>query len=363
LKANVAKMDNMNSNQFARTTLAENPEYFEEVIALVEREFHYSTDSRDLHYEKDFALSMDPLNFENCYLYIDKSTNAVVSHLAVSLRTMIKNNQKIKVALIGGIATAKDYRGRDLFKSLMNYALEKHSEECGLFILWSEITGLYEKFDFHLSGGLIQTGEGIFSATERPAGFEKTTFSELSAKDYRNIQNIYSSFNEKYFFTMVREEKEWSIIKEMNSIDLYLKRNSSGVIEQYFCVNKGRDLSNIIHEIGCVPDQYLSLIKLLQKFKTWIPETEASLSPKKDIFFSAFLRLGNIKSLNSFLKEISQSELLIVSLDKNEVTFKYRLQEITCSQQEFLQYLFGPKPLKEFESFLLSPYITGTDSI
>ena len=113
----------MNANQFAFTTLAENPEYFEEVIALIEREFHYSQNSKELHYEKDFALLMDPLNFENCYLYIDKESNTVASHLAVSLRTMVKKNHQLNVALIGGIATVKEHRGKDLFKGLMNYAL------------------------------------------------------------------------------------------------------------------------------------------------------------------------------------------------------------------------------------------------
>jgi hypothetical protein len=353
----------MNANQFAFTTLAENPEYFEETIALIEREFHYSKDSRELHYEKDFALLMDPLNFDNCYLYIDKITNTVASHLAVSLRVITKDNQKMNIALIGGIATTKEHRGKDLFRGLMNYALEKHSSDCGLFILWSEITGLYEKFSFHLSGGLIETGHSIFLPADRPPGFEKTLFSELSDKDYQRIQHLYSTFNEKYFFTLIRSEKEWSIIKQMDSIDLYLKRNSLGVVEQYFCVNKGRDLSNIIHEIGCKPDQYIALIKTLQNFKTWLPESEVALSANKDIFFTAFLRLGSKQILNSFLKEISKGHLIIDSIEEKNVSFTFKKIAHKCTEQEFLQYLFGPRPLKEFESFLLSPYITGTDSI
>lgn len=350
-------------SQFAFTTLAENPEYFEEVIALIEREFHYSQKSKALHYEKDFALLMNPLNFENCYLYIDKETNAVVSHLAVSVRTMIKNDTKIKVALIGAIATVKEYRGRELFKTLMNYALSKHGKDCGLFFLWSEITGLYEKFSFYLSGGLIETGHTVFLSNDRPIGFEKTTFTELSEKDYLSIQNIYSAFNQKYFFTMIREESEWSIIRQMDSIDVYVKRNPLGVIEQYFCVNKGRDLANIIHEIGSLPDQYLSLMKNLLKFKTWLPESEMSLSSNKEIFFTAFMKVGNYTILNAFLKEISEASLEISSMENSIVHFTFKDSEHTCSEQDFLQYVFGPRPLKEFEPFLLSPYITGTDSI
>ena len=62
----------MNSNNLSLTTLSENPEYFEEVIKLIEEGFHYSESH---HYEKDFAPLVDPLNFENCFIYIDKENS------------------------------------------------------------------------------------------------------------------------------------------------------------------------------------------------------------------------------------------------------------------------------------------------
>lgn len=350
----------MNDSSFSLTTLSANPEYFESVIALIEREFHYSS---ELSFARDFALLMDPLNFENCYLYVDTATNQVVSHLAVCPRVMTKNNHQIKVAFIGGIATVKEYRGRDLFKGLMNHALNEHSKESALFILWSEITGLYEKFGFHLGGGLIETGHAVFTNNDRPVGFQKTTFKDLSPKDFDSLRGVYSQFNEKYFFTVIREEKEWSIIKEMTSIDLYIRKNPDGVLEQYFCVNKGRDLSNIIHEIGCLPDQYLSLMKTLQRFKTWLPESELSLSSNKDIFFTAFMRLGNYQALKEFLQKTSDGALELYDMTGDQIKFKFEQKEYQATHQDFLQYLFGPRPSVEFEKFLLSPYITGTDSI
>lgn len=350
----------MNKNSFTLTTLSENPEYFEEVVTLIEKEFHYHSNHT---YAKDFALLMDPLNFENCYLYVDQSSNKVVSHLAVCPRVMIKNNHTINIALIGGIATDAEFRGRDLFKDLMNHALKIHSQKCGLFILWSEITGLYEKFSFHLSGGLIETGHAVFSNNERPVGFTKTTFKELTPKDFDMIQKIYKEFNQKYFFTVIREEKEWSIIREMDSIDLYIKRNEAGLIEQYFCVNKGHDLTNIVHEVGCLPDQYLQLIKSLQKYKTWLPESELSISSNKDIFFTAFIKLGNFNILKDFLKSVSHDEFELYEMTGDLISFRFGTIEHQSSHKDFLQYLFGPRPLKEFESLLLSPYITGTDSI
>lgn len=349
-----------NEFPFTLTTLADNPEYFDEVIALIEREFHYGSNQS---FSSDFALLMNPLNFDNCFLYIDQNTNHVVSHLAVCPRVMVKNNLEINVAFIGGIATVKEYRGRDLFKKLMNHALKTFSKECGLFILWSEITGLYEKFSFHLNGGLVETGQGVFSAENPPMGFKRTSFKNLSMKDFEKIIEIYTEFNQKYFFTVTRTEKEWSIIKEMSSIDLYLKRNEEGVIEQYFCINKGRDLTNIIHEVGCLPDQYLNLMKTLKRFKTWLPESESTLSENKDIFFTAFIRLGNLEILKSFFNQLSEGHLELISMTGDRIIFKFNEVDYEATHRDFMQYVFGPKPLKEFERFYLSPYIPGVDSI
>ena len=350
----------MNKNGFTLTTLSENPEYFEEVIALIEKEFHYN---KNFSYAKDFALLMDPLNFENCYLYIDQETNNVVSHLAVCNRTMIKNKHTIKIALLGGIVTNSSFRGKGLFKNLINHALKIHSDECGLFILWSEINGLYEKFSFHLGGGLIETGHTVFSNNDRPMGFNKTTFKELSVKEFESIQKIYTEFNQRFFFTIVREEKEWSIIREMSSIDLYTKKNEQGSIEQYFCVNKGQDLANFIHEIGCIPHQYLQMMKSLQKYKIWLPESELELSTNKDIFFTAYVKLGNFKILRDFLKDVSNNQLELYEMTEDLISFRFGTTEHQCVQKDFIQYLFGPRPLKEFESLNLSLYIPGTDSI
>ena len=351
----------MTLNNFALTTLSQNPEYFEEVISLIEEEFHYS---EEYSYEKDFAPLVDPLNFENCYFYIDRDTNTVAAHLAICIRTLINADVEIKVALIGGIVTHKKYRGKNLFKNLMNHVIQNHLDEVALFILWSDLEGLYEKFSFYRTGGLIETGKRNFSASERPSGYEKTKFSLLSDKEFKTIVKLYHSFNEKHFFTVKREDKDWSIIRDMNSIDLYVKRNSANEIERYFCLNKGRDLSNIIHEVSCRKiEDFKSLLKELENFKVWLPETEVENTFNKEIFYTAFMKIGSMKLLNEFLKKISNNELVITKLEVELVSFLFKGKSYDVSAKDFLQYLFGPKPLEEFSSYKLSLYIAGTDSI
>ncbi len=350
----------MIAENFVLTTLSDNPEYFEEVLHLIEEEFHYSEGH---HYEKDFAPLMDPLNFENCYLYIDNNTNHVAAHLAVCERKLIKNNVEMKVVLIGGIATHKNFRRMHLFKHLMEHALENHSD-AGLFILWSDLENIYEKFQFHRTGGLIETGTRNFSASERPSGYEKGKFSTLTDEEFNSIISIYSEFNQKFFFTMKREEKDWSIIREMNSVDLFIKKNLQGKIVRYFCVNKGRDLTNIIHEIGALNTlEYMYLLKEVESFKTWLPETEYYKFKNSDIFYTAFYRIGSPEVLNGFLSRITEGQLRIIAFNEQQIEFEYGPKLYTATHKDFLQYLFGPKPIEEFSVYGLSLYVPGADSV
>lgn len=350
----------MVNDNFALTSLSDNPEYFEEVIHLIEEEFHYN---KDHHYEVDFAPLMNPLNFENCYLFIDDKTNTVAAHLAVCERLIVKDQSTLKVAFIGGIVTHKNYRHQQLFRKLMEHALEKHSS-CGLFILWSDLENIYEKFAFHRTGGLVETGKRSFSASERPSGYEKNKFSTLSEKDFQRIVSIYSSSIEKKFFTVKRENKDWSIIRELESIDLYVKRNLSGEIIRYFCVNKGHDLNNVIHEIGAVDSNELDrLINDLESYKLWLPEIQSNRFKNSDIYYTAFFRLGQAEVLNDFFSKVTSKSLIILSIDQENVSFKFKEASYKASQKDFLQFVFGPKPLEELAPFELSLYVAGADSV
>jgi len=350
----------MNEDSYILTDLGTNPEFYDELVALIESEFHYT---HNQSFIKDFAPLISPLNFENCLLIIDKKSNKLIAHLALCPRTLIKNSHIINVCFIGGIVTDKFFRNKGLFKNLMNFALKKTEDNYALYFLWSDLSGIYEKFNFHLAGGLVESGNGFFSDNDKPLGFQKTHFSELSEEDFREIISIYTKFNEFHFFTVKREEKDWSIIREMSSIDLYIGRDENGSIEKYFCVNKGRDLANIIHEIGCVPEKYQQLIKQLKPFRTWLPESENKLIESHNIFYNAFIKIGNLKLLNIFLNSVTDGKLNVNSVIDEKIEFQFNKQIYHCSNSEFKSYLFGPRPLAEFEDFHLSPYIAGCDSI
>jgi predicted N-acetyltransferase YhbS len=352
----------MNKSLYTISTLAEYPEYFDDVMRLIEDEFHYS---EPYSFATDFAQLVNPANFENCFIVIQQDTSTVVAHLGVLPRIMIKKSTEIPVIMIGGIVTSKPHRGKNLFRELMNHACELYKEKAALAFLWSELNDIYEKFYFYRAGGIIETGKSVITNDKTPEGFLKTKFNKLSNKEFDEIKNLYLNFNEKYFFTLKRNAQNWSLIHEMSSVDLFIKKNlNENCIESYFCYGKGKDLTCIIHEIGTSADNYNELINSLAPFKLWLPETEGKYFLKKEVLYSSFVKIVNRKILHDFLYELTQTDLAILSLTSSStIQLSFRGDSFELTERDFIEGLFGPNPLIEFEPLSLSPYIAGTDSI
>ena len=347
-------------DHYSLSTLARHPEFYKEVITLIETEFHYN---QNQSYANDFSPLMNPLNHENCHFVIDKRNNKVVSHVAICLREMVKEEICIPVGLLGGIATDKDYRNKGIFKYLFNNVLPLYEKNLGLLILWSDLSGFYEKFSFVLAGGTIESGSAILNDQHIPSGFYKTKMNLLSDSEFNQIQSIYKNNNEKMYFTVKRDDASWSLIRQMDSIDLFIKRDTEGKITQYFCANKGFDLTNIIHEIGTEDRSDDILIKQLKKYRLWLPESKKKIISSENLFYTAFFKIGSQLILNNFLMQITHNQLKILKHDNGIIQFEFKNSVHQFTDQEFMTYLFGPNFLIDFEVFNLSPYISGFDSI
>lgn len=347
------------SSNFILTTLSKSPDYYEKIVALIEEEFLYDQRNR---FDRDFAPLINPHNFDNCYFFIDRETSSVAAHLAVCPRKVIKNETEMNVTFIGGIATHKKFRGQSLFKKLMEHALEEHMPTTGLFILWSDIENLYEKFEFNRTGGFFESGSKAFAPGENIPGFNRTKFTQLTDIDFNRIIQLYSRSIESRLFTVKREEKDWSIIRDMESIDVFTRRDSSGEIDRYFCANKGKDLNHVIHELGASSEeQFKVLLKETANYRTWLPESLPHAG--KDIYFTAFFRMGSVKLLNNFLKDITGNDLNIITSTEEKIVFDFKRKQYEASPKDFLHHLFGPRPSEEFSDLGLSLYVCGADSI
>jgi predicted acetyltransferase len=349
----------MDKTKYIISTLAEQPHYYEDVIKLIESEFLYS---KEFSFAVDFAPLINPNNFENCFIVIELNSKKLVSHLGALPKIMTKNKYEITMMMIGGIVTDKNYRGKNLFRALMNHACNLYKEKVSLVFLWSELENIYEKFSFHRAGGIIETGKNVITKDKTPEGFIKTSFSKLSLNEFEQIKKIYQSFNEKYFFTIKRTSQDWSIIREMSSIELYIKKSANNTIESYFCYGKGKDLTCTIHELGTNANNYNEFINLLSPYKTWLPETEKKFFIKNDVLYSSYIKILNRHILHDFLYAYTSSDLALLTFD-GVVQLSYQGDTFELEEKDFIEGLFGPSPLEEFEFLGLSPYITGTDSI
>ncbi len=350
----------MDKSQYIISTLAEHPDYFNDVIKLIDNEFRYS---EPFSFATDFAPLVHPHNFANSFIAIEQSSQNVVAHLGTLPRILIKNKSELPILMIGGIVTEKEHRNKNIFKELMQHAFSVHQNNIALVFLWSELNDIYEKFSFYRAGGIIETGKGVITSDKTPEGFIKTKFSQLSEEEFSEIKNLYRTFNERYFFTLKRSSLDWSIIHEMNSIDLFIKKSETdGKVESYFCYGKGKDLTCIIHELSTSKENYEELISTLASFKTWLPETEMKFFINKDVLYSSFVKILNRNLLNNFLYTYTGSELTLLTFE-GELEFTFKGSNYKLSEKEFTEGLLGPNPLAEFVEFGLSPYFTGTDSI
>lgn len=344
----------MINKNFVLSSLEKNPEYYDDVISLIEDQFHYEHNHK---FEIDFAPLVNPNNFENCLIIIDKTNRELAAHLGFVKKNFIFQQHELPTILIGGIATKKKYQGNKLFSELISHCFSINPQ-VGLFLLWSEIQGLYEKFGFTRTGAILETGKNVITDENIPEGYRKTKFHQLSGPEFLEIQKLYTQQLEKKLFTIKRTPKDWDCIQQMSSVDLYIKKNELNEIIAYFCYGKGNDLKQVIHEFVAI--DFKTEIKLLEVFKLWLTENYLTEYPNHQLQYNAFFKIGNIEPLNEFL---STTGLIIQKYNHPEISIQFQNQQYNLNYVDFLNGLFGPNPLAEFKSMNLFPYISGLDSI
>ena len=340
--------------KYIQSTLAQLPDFFEDTIKLIEKEFEYPTHHSFL---TDFYPLMGPLNHENCHILIDE--DKVIGHIAVKERTLSYKGSSTKVALIGAIALNEKYQQQGNFTPFFNAIIERYSRKNALLFLWSDLKPLYNRFNFFEAGGVIQTGKKKLLNENLPKDWEATQFVKLNDNDFNKIKTLYK---EQDLLTLERDESDWDQIKEISSASLYIKRKNEEICS-YFVKDKGNDLTGIIHEFVTKGNGTLEAIELFTDYQVWLPEVFNSTFNKKDIFFSSFIRISNVELLSTFLQSLTKDQVSVMSYKDKSVKAKYKEAEFDFSIEEFLTGLFGPNPIEEFSEIMPHLYIAGLDSI
>lgn len=336
------------------------PHKLKDTIRLIEESLEYEVQHKFLI---DFAPLMEESNQEHCHILIDKNEN-VIGHIGVKERTFGNLLSTTQVALMGGIAIQKKFRGKGLFSYFFNYIESIYKQNNSMFILWSDLDDLYRKYNYHQAGTVIELGQAHFIDSDLNKRFTKENIKQLNVEDFKAIQSIYKSELEDRYTTLKRSHETWNTILKMSSVKFYTYRVNK-VIKGYFFINKGQDLTNVIHESACLQEHKDQFILALKKYRLWQPVSSQLDSSAKDkkIFYSAIFKISNLEMFNHFFDTWSNHEAKVIKIDDGKIILKHKNNEFTVLESEFYSFLFGPSEIVEFESYGKPLFFSGLDSI
>jgi predicted N-acetyltransferase YhbS len=323
------------------TNLKESPDFVQKTYKLIETAFEYTEKNS---FGVDFYPLMNEENHSHCFICIEDGE--VIAHIGVLNRHFNLNGKKVNISMYGGIAVHEDFRGRGIFKKLFNNIQETYKDSV-LHLLWSEKLELYEKYNFHPCVDLYEYQKEKYSHL---FDISQTKIDELTKEELEKITELYNSANE---FRISRNKKHWEELSKITSVDLYLIKKD-GRIVNYFIMNKGQDLSGIVHEYGIIDDNYLRVFRSFGN--VWTPFNNGASSVN---MFATILKVGDTKSFIKFIKSYTNIE--ISNISKDSIIFNYLECEHQFSQAEFLQGVFGPGRFKELKIPPL--FVSGLDSI
>lgn len=307
------------------------PQHFEEIVQIIEEELGYSPENS---FQNDFLPLMEPHNWENCYVLF--LGNEVIGHIGLKPTLFYLSDLKFPICFIGGICLKKQYQGKGYFKEIFPTLLNSQKKNFALFALWTGEAEGYKKFGFYELGKMVQTGEYDFDNSLR---FFHRKLSELSVEEKNFIKQSYQHSFQQYL-KPERKNHDWESIFSMTSVDVYFKKRNETILS-YFMINKGQDLTQIIHEIGAVDErEFIQLYTDLNKFKMWLPDNMGHLFPNATFLFLGVFKLANTEL---FLKHARQLGIPLTQLN----------QEI--NEKETLEAFFN--------SDKINFYIPGVNSI
>lgn len=337
-------------------SLNERPHLKEKTIKLIEECFEYTKSS--------FAIDFYPLindnNLNNCFIVL--SENEPIAHIGISHRKLNLFSIKYPISLIGGVCVNNNFRGKGIFRKLITHASNESKKNMSIFsLLWSDQSEIYNKLSFFECGEQISTGAQDIDESELfKKGWKKTKYSFLSDQQKKEIHEIYNDFQSKNFCYLERNSQHWSEIEKITSSDLFLK-NEDGLIQNYFFINKGHDLENIIYEIGA-NSSYLNNLQELKEYKVWLPRNNNIYEKSNELMYFALMSIGETSGLSDFLSNMFNIELKIENTSAQNISFRLNQKIFSVSKQEFLQLFLGPNIAKELNQ-KKSIFISGLDSI
>ncbi len=317
-------------------TLNNFPDKLNECLELISSAFNYP---KEYSYKDDFALLTHKSNHSNCYFI--QEDDQVVATLFTLPRNLIYKEASLPVLFFGGISVRDENRGGGLFRSLLETVTLLNSNRA-LFLLWSDLSSLYEKFSFH-EFGLVEEVDS--SNTEHPLDHLKAASADLKGQ----LRQAYHDISNQ-FLIPERSSEDWELLLSSPSIELLQDKAGS----TYF-VGKGFDLQGICHE------HYLahsSDTPQVPKYWNYKPIEEST-----NLRYMGFMRLGSLETLNEFIEETSKGRLKIIDRSEEMIKVKFDGEDFELSDKDFIQGLWGPGKITEWLGLAPQVRVMGFDSV
>lgn len=338
------------------STIQDSPEYFDKVIELIEENFSYE---KNHSYKDDFAPLVNSTNWKN--LHILTEGDNLVAHIGARI---MKSTAGVSFLLLGGIAVHETYKSQGHFKELFNKVIDLYKDQVALYVLWSDLEGLYKKFNFHEAGVLLQTGEKDFNESEASnMGLTKLDLASIDFNKLSQLQACYQS-TANLFVSNNRDAMDWGVVSTLTSSPLYV-HETNGMIDFYLFSGKGMDLKGVIHEFaGINPINTKLWLDRLNDYKVWVP----AKNPWKEIetdtsLYMGIFRIGNPELFSQLIHNWSEEQITIIDVDETNIAFAFSGEEFVKPHGEFLQLLMGPGRAEEFLSIQKELWVTGIDSV
>lgn len=344
-------------------TLSENPDYYDQLKLLIEKSFNY-------HHSQDVTVDFHPLyqknNWNNLHLLLDSNSNRLIGHIGLLPKRLSLKNKQYKGCFIGGVCIHPEYQGEKLFTPFFENILQQSSHLYSLFFLWSDLSDLYEKLDFFECGHQVQFGDSQLGPL--PQNFVNNPWPTQSKNLLNQMNYIYNTHcGAQNLLHPKRSSVEWITLEKIHSTRLYLYVPSGDIsrpnnVKGFFFVDKGMDLTGIIHDYACLPEHQEEFFKTLHSYKVWRP-FEFKLNQhsfSKDLFL-AHLKIGNQQLFSELVRDISHGKMEILGITSSSVSYLENGREKSMLKKEYLRLLFGP--CQDNFQYYTPIYIGGLDSI
>lgn len=327
-------------------TLKELPHKREETIRLIESAFDYSSCNS---FAVDFYPLLDKKNATNNYLLL--AEDEVIGHIGILYKTLKLEEKNFSIPMIGGIALASSHRGSGKFKLFFNEVLSSLSESA-FTLLWSDKIELYESFGFH---PCLEQFEYTGSTELDNPAFIKMKLAQLNDNEIQQLSELYNQSPELRYS---RSLNDWRQLKEITSSDIYVKKIGD-LICNYFFMNKGEDLTDVIYEYGSIDDiEEISTYGIL-----WSPWSfEVENEEHKTVLYAALLKVVDMENFKSFISLYCNDIIRLEGIESGEVSFIFESKKMKLSIKDFLCGVFGPNRFSELDA-LKKISISGLDSI